>query len=711
MDNMQYQQLLQVALRQQQQQQQLQSRADAVSLMEAVASGAPGIGAPSGTSPTMGGTSNPNASAAFLAATARSNNSAAAAGSAWSDRGLLQTLQQQHGGGGAIPPSGLLENLQTLRRLQQAFGGPVSAAGFASIRAASMAAPGNGPAAAAAPPAPPASADPTAAKAPAPGDLSALLWATAARPSSSSSSSAVPRMSADVNLDTLRLRAGLWTGDNNTTIGSTPAPTANIPPAHGNALLLHQYQQQLGASAAYQQQPGSSIGSVNDAHARANAQLASLVDSSLGQHKSSLAQQVPGAFQANPSGVPSQVVASDDASARKKDRGIRTPSAATATSASSTNHMMQSRMMMDDEENEDILIPKLPLVRPLPPLEEGVTPPYAERSVTVPLATDEDANWLSERQVFIRAELLEVVRASNQDVLVRSSSKSVAYQQVGIRCRYCAHVHPSARAIRSSAYPSSIRQMYQSFTMMVRDHWAGCKSLPPKLKQRFLAYQEYKIPSSSLSREYWAYAAAKIGMINTTDGGITITQGSMDTAKAMLSFGTTPEYMQCMQIKKEESEAPLSSKPAPADGKPIEIPLLVAADQATLSPYLHLLMSEVTRCELLESERVGKRKAAPAGLSGFGCKHCIFKGRLGFCRVFPLNKRSMPTKVNDVYTHFQRCPLTPASTRALLRKYRREAIQATHRAGIRCFGKNAEQDREFIDQLWTKLGRTGFQIS
>jgi len=351
------------------------------------------------------------------------------------------------------------------------------------------------------------------------------------------------------------------------------------------------------------------------------------------------------------------------------------------------------------DDDSDFLIPKLPAEPIMPPLEDGSTLHYSKRKPIVPLACDEDVNWLSERQTFIRAQLLEVVRASYQDVQVRSSSKSVSYQQVGIRCRYCAHLHASDRSIRSSAYPSSIRQLYQSFTMMVRDHWVGCKGLPPTLKRRFMAYQEHKIPSSSLSREYWSYAAAKIGMVDT-EYGITITEESMKEASKMLSFGTSPEHIKAMQEKEDGEE------------KSDDTEALIHPDESNLSPYLRLLMSNVTTCELLESERVGKRKAAPVGLSGFGCRHCISRGRLGFCRIFPLNKRSMPTKVNDLYTHFQRCPLTPAPTRATLRKYRKDAIASKPfgRGGVVTTGAFAKQDREFMDQLWRKLGRTGFQI-
>jgi len=265
--------------------------------------------------------------------------------------------------------------------------------------------------------------------------------------------------------------------------------------------------------------------------------------------------------------------------------------------------------------------------------------------------------------------------------------------------------------------------------MMVRDHWTGCSAMPPKLKGRFLSYQEHKIPSSSLSREYWAYAATKIGMVNT-EYGITITTESIEAAAHLPSFGTTPEHVAAMQeptrkreLLVEEDEKATSAVAATAvssvEGNgPKDDP-----HHIKMSPFLRCLLSQTEQCYMLESERVGKRKEAPVGLSGFGCRHCIAKGRLGFCRVFPLNKRSLPTKVHDLYNHFQRCPLTPAATRALLRQHFKQQKQmakmVANRTTISSGKKNAtnqntkffsDRDREYIDQIWNKLGRTGAQI-
>lgn len=99
----------------------------------------------------------------------------------------------------------------------------------------------------------------------------------------------------------------------------------------------------------------------------------------------------------------------------------------------------------------------------LPPCDEGAIEPFTNRT-SFHLGIDEDSNWLSEFHCHVRSELVEIFLASSEDVKARNNS--IAYHQVGIRCRFCAHMTPSARAGRSSAFPSSLRQIYQSFTMV-----------------------------------------------------------------------------------------------------------------------------------------------------------------------------------------------------------------------------------------------------
>lgn len=211
---------------------------------------------------------------------------------------------------------------------------------------------------------------------------------------------------------------------------------------------------------------------------------------------------------------------------------------------------------------------------------------------------------------------------------------------------------------------------------MVRDHFANCSAIPQAKKQHFLELKGLTSPSSSLSRQYWTYAAQKLGMVDS-EYGIMISKDTQAEARKMSPFGTT----------KEESE---SIKDAPVKM------LIDSREQQSISPYLNLLMSQVQIVHLLPSEKVGKRKDAAANLSGFGCIYCAKAGRLGFCRMFPLNKRSLPDKVNDMFAHLQRCPSCPSFTKTLLDGRRHDQMRDQ---------TYTERDREFIDRIWVKLGR------
>ena len=221
-----------------------------------------------------------------------------------------------------------------------------------------------------------------------------------------------------------------------------------------------------------------------------------------------------------------------------------------------------------------------------------------------------------------------------------------------------------------------IKQIYQSFTMMVRDHFPNCSGIPPHKREQFLHLKGLTSPSSSLSRQYWMFAAEKIGMVDS-EYGIIINEETQSEARNKPPFGTNTE----------ESQAIRSA--------PVQL-LVEPNEQRSISPYLYLLMSQAQIVHLLPSERVGKRKDAAVGLTGFGCIYCCKAGRLGFCRMFPLNKRSLPDKVNDLFAHMQRCPLCPTFTKTVLDSRRHEIARDQ---------SYAERDREFVDRIWIKLGR------
>mmetsp|Transcript_28861 Transcript_28861/g.44347 ORF Transcript_28861/g.44347 Transcript_28861/m.44347 type:complete len:628 (-) Transcript_28861:333-2216(-) len=142
------------------------------------------------------------------------------------------------------------------------------------------------------------------------------------------------------------------------------------------------------------------------------------------------------------------------------------------------------------------------------------------QNLTCPLATGEDNKWLSTYLCFVRSEFLEVFRADGTDVATRICTKRVYSGQVGIRCRFCTHLNPRDRARRSSSFPSSISRIYQSLTMMLRDHFPKCTEIPAHLKSKFEELRLTTTPGATDSKHFWISSAKDIGLIDTEGKGI-----------------------------------------------------------------------------------------------------------------------------------------------------------------------------------------------
>ncbi|CAB9504637.1 expressed unknown protein [Seminavis robusta] len=296
--------------------------------------------------------------------------------------------------------------------------------------------------------------------------------------------------------------------------------------------------------------------------------------------------------------------------------------------------------------------------------------------VCIDLSIDQDPNWLSELQCFVRKNLLEVCWANREDVAVRNASKKVSLEQVGIRCRFCAHKPPGSRAQRSSAFPSSIPQLYQSFTMMLRDHFDTCACIPDDVKRRYLCLKSSTCQGATEAKKYWSYSAAKLGMVDSEDGML-MNDNTRAAAKVIPPFGAVA------------GEVPV---PLGDDGKPVA--LVQPADREYASAFLFNVMSHFQRIELLPSERKGNRKSLRCGLPGFGCIHCSQAGRFGMSRVFPARRRTLPVRVADLYDHLCRCNLCPPEAKKVLRQLREEEKQQT------------SHEKQFLDRVWERMGHS-----
>ena len=143
--------------------------------------------------------------------------------------------------------------------------------------------------------------------------------------------------------------------------------------------------------------------------------------------------------------------------------------------------------------------------------------PYYNREI-IKLSTSEDESWLSEFLCFVRSQCVEVFSATKEDVASRMNSKKVLLHQVGIRCRFCAHIPHRERSGRSSSFPSSISRIYQSLTMMLRDHFTKCHAMPHQMKERYLCLKANASQGATDSKKYWIESAHTLGLTDTEEG-------------------------------------------------------------------------------------------------------------------------------------------------------------------------------------------------
>ena len=132
------------------------------------------------------------------------------------------------------------------------------------------------------------------------------------------------------------------------------------------------------------------------------------------------------------------------------------------------------------------------------------------------LGIDDDNGRLSMFLCFLRKECIEVFKAQIEDVHERRQSKKVFLGQVGLRCRFCAHLQSTERIGRSSSFPSSLDRIYQSVTMMIRDHFSHCPEMLPEIREQYercRLMKKKKRGEVMESKSYWINSAKKLGLV------------------------------------------------------------------------------------------------------------------------------------------------------------------------------------------------------
>ena len=219
-----------------------------------------------------------------------------------------------------------------------------------------------------------------------------------------------------------------------------------------------------------------------------------------------------------------------------------------------------------------------------------------------------------------------------------------------------------------------------SFYLTLQEHFGRCTSLQQdsSLLQKFCDLKDGKTTQGATnSKEYWEYSARKLGLVDTPNRGIVLTEQTQAAAQNMASYGGG-DVGGATSATKEETPV-----------------MLICADEKDMasSDYMFTLLQQVQRVHLLPEECRGNRKTLKIGLPGLACKHCCQVGRFGLSRVFPVKKRTLSSKLDDIYQHLTRCTVCPSETKELLQNQRESAGGDV----------DISKDQELYDLVWTRL--------
>jgi hypothetical protein len=122
---------------------------------------------------------------------------------------------------------------------------------------------------------------------------------------------------------------------------------------------------------------------------------------------------------------------------------------------------------------------------------------------------------LSEYQCLIRKHI-ELFEANHSEVQgrIKGRNKPIVLGQVGIRCRYCAHLTPPHTRARGAMYYShKLAGIYQSAQILSQGHLLElCPFVPAELREEMKTLKAKKVSAATSGKEYWAATAKVLGV-------------------------------------------------------------------------------------------------------------------------------------------------------------------------------------------------------
>jgi hypothetical protein len=97
-------------------------------------------------------------------------------------------------------------------------------------------------------------------------------------------------------------------------------------------------------------------------------------------------------------------------------------------------------------------------------------------------------------------------------------NKAIVLGQVGIRCRFCAHLKRKEKAPAAAFYPSKLSGIYQSAQNIINSHLAkDCTKVPKELREELLRLGNRK-SAAGRGKSYWAEEAERLGIFEDENG-------------------------------------------------------------------------------------------------------------------------------------------------------------------------------------------------
>ena len=343
---------------------------------------------------------------------------------------------------------------------------------------------------------------------------------------------------------------------------------------------------------------------------------------------------------------------------------------------------------------------------------------------SVPLGIEDDKYWLSELQVYLRANFAEAFGATEDDIAapMHGRNKPIALGQVGIRCIHCKDDNPAERGQQATSYPSMIGGIYNSVQQMLRLHLDCCLSMPPDVRAKIDQLKE-SCSSRGGRKQYWIDSARRLGLVDTPHG----IHFERDPLGPMPPL-SGPSVQKSK--KREKKEPPKAIPAAPDPNVPLvdDRPLVFPEDEALISDYLYLTLEQMAPCTLMESDRVGCYKTRKLGFAGLACKHvrcmrqrrfhpdvflshtpipqCV--GQAGCGRYFPASEASLSqtTTSQTIMNHVRNCRRCPIEIRENLE------IMKRNRMGDRKRPNNKPKHggrKVFFHRLWCRIQNVPFE--